>query len=313
VTVGEPQQPRVTSGASGEDEDPQALVVTASRTADVAGFPVRRALPQRGRRTVGAWCFADHVGPIESSARRGFDVGPHPHIGLQTVTWLIEGEVLHRDSLGSEQLIKPGQLNLMTAGNGIAHSEESTGQYEGRVHGIQLWVAQPEATRHTIPAFEHFDQLPRFELAGATATVLVGSLGSVQSGARHNTELIGIELTLRTSTDVPLRADFEYALVVLEGSLNIGGRALVTGQLGYLRAGRDEVTIDVTDQARAMLLGGSPFREQILMWWNFVARTHEEVDAAYRSWELDDGRFDSVASSLDRIMTPRPIWQSGPN
>jgi redox-sensitive bicupin YhaK (pirin superfamily) len=190
-----------------------------------------------------------------------------------TPTWLVAGEVLHRDSLGSEQLIRPGQLNLMTAGNGIAHAEESTGHYQGWLHGIQLWIAQPEATRHTSPAFEHFDELPSYDLGGATATVLVGSFGTAESSARHDTELIGIELALRNSTAVPLREDFEHALVVLEGTLHIGGKALSPGQLGYLRAGRDEVAIDVTDPARAMLLGGSPFEEQILMWWNFVART----------------------------------------
>jgi quercetin 2,3-dioxygenase len=311
----EPQDRAAAADAeSGDDEDPHALLVMQSRSVDVAGFPVRRALPQRGRRTVGAWCFADHLGPMESGERRGLDVGPHPHMGLQTVTWLVEGEVLHRDSLGSEQLIRPGQLNLMTASNGIAHAEESTDHYQGRLHGIQLWIAQPEATRHTTPAFEHFDELPSFDLDGATATVLVGSIGSEKSGARHDTELIGIELALRKSTTVSLREDFEYALVVLEGTLHIGARALSAGQLGYLRAGRDEVTIDVTDPARAMLLGGSPFEEEILMWWNFVARTHEEVDAAYRSWEQDDGRFGSVTSSLDRIMTRRPLWQqASPN
>jgi quercetin 2,3-dioxygenase len=306
----DPRDRVVTADAeSGDNEDPHALIVTQSRSVDVAGFPVRRALPQRGRRTVGAWCFADHLGPMESSERRGLDVGPHPHMGLQTVTWLVEGEVLHRDSLGSEQLIRPGQLNLMTAGNGIAHAEESTGHYRGWLHGIQLWIAQPEATRHTTPAFEHFDELPSFDLDGATVTVLVGSIGGAESRARHDTELIGIELALRKSTTVPRREDFEYALVVLEGTLNVGDRALQPGHLGYLRAGRDEVAIEVSDHARAMLLGGIPFEEEILMWWNFVARTHAEVDAAYRSWEQDDGRFGSVPSSLDRIMSRRPLWQ----
>ena len=163
--------------------------------------------------------------------------------------------------------------------------------------------------RATTPAFEHFDELPSFDLDGATATVLVGSVGDAESRARHDTELIGIELALRKSTTVALREDFEYALVVLEGTLNVGDRTLQPGQLGYLRAGRDEVAIAVSDHARAMLLGGTPFEEEILMWWNFVGRTHEEVDAAYRSWEQDDGRFGSVTSSLDRIMSRRPLWQ----
>jgi quercetin 2,3-dioxygenase len=309
LTMREPTRPR-TAAEANNDEDQRALVVTQSRSVDMAGFPVRRALPQRGRRTVGAWCFADHLGPMDSDERGGLDVGPHPHMGLQTVTWLVEGEVLHRDSLGSEQLIRPGQLNLMTAGNGIAHAEESTGHYQGRLHGIQLWIAQPEATRHTAPAFEHFDELPDYDLGSATATVLTGSIGGIRSSARRDSEVIGIELSLRKNTTVPLREDFEYALVVLEGTIRIGERSLSAGQLGYLRSGRDEVAIDVADVSRTMLLGGKPFDEQILMWWNFVARTHEEVDAAYRSWELDDGRFGSVASSLERITTRRPIGNS---
>src|ERR1700722_1612457 len=119
------------------------------------GFFVHRSLPTRERRTIGAWCFLDHYGPLEISGG-GMRVGPHPHIGLQTVTWLVEGEVLHRDSLGSEQLIRPGQLNLMTAGRGIAHAEESTGHYQGPLPGVQLWIAQPDATRQTAPTFEHF-------------------------------------------------------------------------------------------------------------------------------------------------------------
>jgi hypothetical protein len=235
-------------------------------------------------------------------------------MGLQTVTWLVEGEVLHRDSLGSEQLIRPGQLNLMTAGSGIAHAEESTDHYEGRLHGIQLWIAQPDATRHSAPAFEHFTEVPSYDLDGATAAVLVGSFETARSTARHDTELVGIELTLRRRTTVPLRRDFEYALVVLEGGLRIDGDALFAGQLGYLQAGRDEVVVEVTDTASAMLLGGVPFEEQILMWWNFVARSHDEIDAAHRSWELDDGRFGSVTSSLERILAPRPPWRhAGPN
>ncbi len=290
------------------------LVVTSSRTVDVAGLPVRRALPQRGRRTVGAWCFADHLGPLPAHDRDGSGVGPHPHMGLQTVTWLLEGELLHLDSLGSEQLIRPGQLNLMTAGSGIAHAEEAPGPYEGPLHGVQLWIAQPDVTRNGAPAFEHLAELPRYDLDGATATVLVGSLETACSSARHDTELVGLELTLRRRTTVPLQIDFEYALIVLEGSLRIDGEALAPGQLGYLRAGREEIVVEVNDTARALLLGGVPFEEPILMWWNFVARTHDEIDAASRAWELDDGTFGSVSSSLERMVGRRPPWQhAGPD
>jgi quercetin 2,3-dioxygenase len=164
----------------------QVVEVTESHEAVVGRFTVRRALPRRGRRTVGAWCFADHMGPADVTEDSGLDVGPHPHMGLQTVTWLLAGEALHHDSLGSEQVIAPGQLNLMTAGGGVAHAEEATGSYSGQLHGIQLWVAQPEATRHGAAAFEHHAELPRVDLGGAEATVLVGELGGVARPARRD-------------------------------------------------------------------------------------------------------------------------------
>src|SRR3546814_593223 len=158
-----------------DSADPPEVELTDSREAMVGEMRVRRALPRRTRRTVGAWCFADHMGPADVTEERGIDIGPHPHIGLQTVTWLFAGEILHRDTLGSEQVIRPGQLNLMTAGHGVAHSEEATGRYAGPLHGIQLWVAQPAETRDGAPAFEHHAELPVVELDAATATVLVAS------------------------------------------------------------------------------------------------------------------------------------------
>src|SRR3954466_5457778 len=163
--------------ASDHDEAPRpsqspVLEISPSREATVGTTTVRRALPQRPRRTVGAWCFADHFGP--SGPRSGPAIGPRPHIGLRTVTWLLEGELVHVDSLGSEQPIRPGQLNLMTAGHGVAHAEDAPGG--GGLHGIQLWIAQPEATRHGPPGFEHHAELPQVELGSGTATVLVGTL-----------------------------------------------------------------------------------------------------------------------------------------
>jgi redox-sensitive bicupin YhaK (pirin superfamily) len=174
--------------ATAESGHPNApfVEVTDSRDARVGEAHVRRALPRKGRRTVGAWCFADHMGPADVTENSGLDVGPHPHMGLQTVTWLIDGEALHLDSLGSEQVIKPGQLNLMTAGGAISHAEEATGHYRGTLQGIQLWVALPEETRHGAGAFEHHAELPQSELDGAVATVLVGDYGDLSSSARHD-------------------------------------------------------------------------------------------------------------------------------
>ncbi|MTV24754.1 pirin family protein [Nitriliruptoraceae bacterium ZYF776] len=288
---------------------PACVEVSDSRDAEVGHFRVRRALPRRGRRTVGAWCFADHMGPADVTEDRGLDVGPHPHIGLQTVTWLTDGQVLHRDSLGSEQVIRPGQLNLMTSGGGVSHSEEATGHYRGTLEGIQLWVALPEETRHGANGFEHHAELPQLDLDGAVATVLVGEFGQQRSPARHDTPLAGVDLRLHGDTTVPLRPGWEYALVVLEGAVGIGGQRLEPGKLGYLGEGRDELHLEVRERTQAVLLGGEPFEEPILMWWNFVGRTREEIDAAYASWQRQDDRFGRLDSPLPRIPAKPPWWQ----
>jgi redox-sensitive bicupin YhaK (pirin superfamily) len=288
--------------------EPPCLEVSESRSAEVGHIRVRRALPRRGRRTVGAWCFADHMGPADVTENSGLDVGPHPHIGLQTVTWLTDGQALHKDSLGSEQVIAPGQLNLMTSGDGVSHAEEATGHYRGTLEGIQLWVALPEHTRHGGAAFEHHAELPQGDLDGAVATVLVGELGGLVSPARHDTPLVGAELALHGATTVPLRADFEYAVVVLEGAVGIDEKPLVPGHLGYLGRGRTELHLDVREPTTALLLGGEPFEEPIVMWWNFVGRTREELEAAYTSWQAQDDRFGTVRSSLPRIPARSPYW-----
>ena len=286
------------------------MEVSSSRAAEVGGQQVRRALPQHRRRTVGAWCFADHFGPTAVTGHEGVNVGPHPHLGLHTVTWLVSGELLHRDSLGSEQLIRPGELNLMTAGGGISHAEEATGSFRGDLHGIQLWVAQPEATRHGEPAFEHHASLPVVDLGTGSATVLVGDLGGVASSARRDSELVGAEIRLHGgTTDVPLQAGFEHALVVLEGTVTVEGEELVPGQLGHLDPGTDELGLAASGPASLLLIGGVPFPEPVTMFWNFVGRSREELAEATRSWNADDGRFGTVASPLERIPSPAPWWR----
>lgn len=300
------------SGPVSEPDDPAVapIEVIQGRAAEVGGFGVRRVLPRRARRTVGAWCFADHMGPGTVAAGAGLDIGPHPHIGLQTVTWLLDGAVLHRDSLGSEQVIRPGQLNLMTAGGGVSHSEETTGVHTGTVHGIQLWVALPEATRDGDPAFEHHAELPQVELAaGATATVLVGSFAGATSPARADTDHLGADLDLPTGrTVVPIGAGAEHALIVLEGSVAVSGQPLGPGRLGLLGVGPDEVPVDADGPARVLLLGGTPFPDELVMWWNYVARTRDEVVAAHRDWTAGDTRFGTVASPLPRIDVAGPPW-----
>ena len=285
------------------------LEVTESRESRVGDLPIRRALPRRNRRTVGPWCFVDHMGPADVD-ERGLGVAPHPHIGLQTVTWLLQGEALHRDSLGTEQVLAPGQLNLMTAGWGVSHSEEGTGRYRGEVHGVQLWVAQPSRTRDDAPAFEHHAEVPSVELERGRATVLVGELADVRSPARRDTDHVGVDLDLHPGASVlPLRRDYEHALVVLAGVVTVEGTLVTPGRLAYLGMGRDELGITVDQSARALLVGGLPFEEQVLMWWNFVARTRQEIVAAHADWTAAGERFGRVASTLPRIDVGPPPWR----
>jgi hypothetical protein len=201
----------------------------------------------------------------------------------------------------------------MTAGHGVAHAEESSGRYDGDLQGVQLWVAQPEATRHGAPAFEHHAELPGLEVEGAMVTVIVGQFGDGVSPARRDTDHVGVELDLvPPGATLPLRRDSEYALVVLEGAVTIDDQRVEPGVLAYLGSGRDERRLGVSAPARALLLGGVPFGEQILIWWNFVGRTTEELSAARAQWSADDGRFGEVSSHLSRIGVGPPPWESRP-
>ncbi|MDX1569222.1 MAG: pirin family protein [Xanthomonadales bacterium] len=261
------------------------------------GMTIRRLIPQRSRRMVGAWCFVDHFGPVELPADHpGLRVGPHPHIGLQTVTWLVAGEVLHRDSLGHEQLIRPGAVNLMTAGRGISHSEESPENRGPQLHGIQLWVALPEAHHATEPAFEHVAELPRIDSGGMHITVFMGEGLGLRAPTKSYTPILGAELRFDEPgrQALKLNPDFEHALVLVEGEAEVAGHLLEAGSLAYLAPGRSEVAISTRSSALLMLVGGAPFEEEVILWWNFVARTHEEIEHARKDWEGSDrfGRVD---------------------
>jgi redox-sensitive bicupin YhaK (pirin superfamily) len=284
-----------------------------SKEADVGGTTVRRALPQRTRRAIGAWCFVDHFGPTAASgtdpAGPGIQIGAHPHIGLHTVTWLVEGAAVHTDSLGSEQPLRPGQLNVMTAGWGIAHAEDTPADRHGVMHGAQLWVAQPEATRCGPSAFEHHADLPKLTHGQIDLTVMVGELDGHRSPARADTALFGAELRVRPEATpagpsaLPLRADFEYGIVVLDGQVQVDGEVVTPGHLGYLGTGRDEIAIG--GSATALLLGGEPFPEKPLMWWNFVARTWDDIAGARDAWAAGDtDRFAPVRTRLRTVPAP---------
>lgn len=287
---------------------PPVLEVTPSHQTEVGGVRVRRALPRRARRTVGAWCFADHLGPTSGTDADPMDVGPHPHTGLATVTWLLSGRLLHTDSLGTEQLVQAGQLNLMTAGRGVSHAEEQVRGTGAPLHGLQLWVAQPDATRHGEGAFEHHGALPQAELPGAVTTDLVGGA----SPARADTDLLGLDLALHGGTAVlPLEPQREHALVVLEGAVALEGQRVQPGALAYLGTGRQELELEAEGPARAVLLGGEPFEAPVVVWWNFVGRDRDELTRAYEEWEDGDGsgRYGRVQSALPRIPAPAPPWR----
>ena len=288
-------------------EEPSTVEAREGRHATVGGLDIVRVLPTKGRRTVGAWCFVDLMAPDDLLEPPPMEVGPHPHIGLSTVTWLLSGEALHSDSLGTEQVIRAGQLNLMTAGHGIAHAE--LGLKGGR--GVQMWVAQPEETRHGESSFEHHGELPVWEFPDGEASVLIGSLGGASSPASAATPLVGAELRMRPgSVEIPAEPGFEYALVPLGGPMRIDGHVVEPGWIGFVEPGTEALTIDAGDGGgRAMLLGGRPLGEPIQMWWNFVARSKEEITTAWRAWQdHDTDRFDTVPSTLERIDAPRPPW-----
>lgn len=264
--------------------------VGAARVAD--GFTVRRALPRRTRRLVGPWCFLDHFGPVRVSASP-LDVGLHPHCGLSTVTWLFDGQLLHRDTLGSEQRIRPGQLNWMTAGHGIAHSEHGETPLGQQLHGVQLWVALPEHERRGPASFEHHEVLPGLHRPGVDVTVIAGTHDGESSPATTQHPLVGLDVRLGPEArhTLPLDATFEHAVLVTEGHLDIDGRRSEPGSLVYLGTRRAHLTVSSETGGRMILIGGAPFEEAVLLGWNFVVRDEEELREAHRAWEERAPRF----------------------
>ena len=266
---------------------------------------MRRVLPNLGRRLVGAWCFIDHYGPDDIAAAPGMQVPPHPHMGLQTVSWLLAGEIHHRDSLGSDQLIRPGELGLMTAGHAIAHAEYSPQPHPGTLHGVQLWVALPEHARDGAPGWAHHASLPVITDAGLAATVILGSLAGAQSPGQSFTPLLGADVAVDAGADVvlPLEPDFEHAAVALSGSVEVDAVTLAPGSLLYLGCGRRDLRMRSASGARLLLLGGEPFSERIVMWWNLVGRSDEEIRRAREQWQAGE-RFGAVPGAGHPLYAP---------
>ncbi|MGH3456887.1 pirin family protein [Aeromicrobium sp.] len=270
----------------------------------VRGLTVHRTLPHRALPTVGAWCFVDHFGPT----RETMTVLPHPHTGLQTVTWPLAGDIRHRDSLGSDVVLKPGELNLMTSGDGVSHSEFSVGDGT-MMHGIQLWVALPDGARTGPPAFEHIPDLPRTGGDGWRATVLMGELADVQSKAVTYSPLVGAELTLGAGkpATIPLKAGFEHAVLAVDGTVRVGGFDLAHRQMLHLEPGRSSVDLEVPRDATVLLIGGEPFTEPLVMWWNFIGRTHEDIVQAREDWEQAAERFGQVDGHDGQVIPAPPL------
>ena len=264
-------------------------LIVEPRARDLGGFSVRRVLPTIARRMLGPFVFFDHMGPSVFPPGEGADVRPHPHINLATVTYLFEGELDHRDSLGSHQAIQPGAINWMTAGRGIAHSERTsmamrqTGQ---NLHGIQLWVALPAEHEEMAPEFFHYPagSIPTVELPGVHVRVLAGSVYGVTSPVKVLSPLFYVEARLDAGAELELPGDYpERAAYVCSGSVRCGGEHVTEPKLLIFRAA-ERAVLQATSDARVMLLGGEPLEGPRHIWWNFVSSSPARIERAKRDW-----------------------------
>jgi redox-sensitive bicupin YhaK (pirin superfamily) len=317
-------KPKVTDAASRASCGTEGDAVLAHKTAleshpnrsTVLGqLEISRALPIRGRRTVGPWCFLDCFGPLSFRDETPMDVPPHPHIGLQTVSWLVEGEVVHTDSLGFEALLRPGGVNVMTAGRGISHAERTLAHNSGRLHGVQLWVALLDAHRNVEPSFSGIREVPSVERRGGILRIFAGSVGGVRSAAPYFSALLGAEVQVHAGVALQIEFDpaFEHAVQLLGGRCLLEGQPLEERTLHILSAGRAGLELSSSAGARLLLIGGPPFPEAILMWWNFVARTPEEIAEARADWEALRCFGEVTGYPGPRLAAPQLIRFARPN
>ena len=288
-----------------------------NRDVNLGALAIARALPIRDRRLVGPWCFLDRFGPLTFSEGKPMDVAPHPHIGLQTVTWLHEGEVVHDDSLGCQSTLHPGGVNVMTSGAGIAHAEQTPREHTGRLNGVQLWTALPDQHRHAPPGFTHVPEVPTIERPAGVVRVFAGDFEGARSPAPCYSPSLGADVRVhpRQSLEMPLEPTYEHAVLVMSGDCVFDGEPLVERMLYYLGTTRSQGNFSSNAGCRVLLIGGPPFPETILMWWNFVARTPQEIAQARTDWE-ERRRFREVtayngprrnAPSLTRFARPNPV------
>lgn len=287
------------------------------RSADLGeGMLVKRALPSRHQRMVGAWCFLDHAGPVNFAPGKGMHVSAHPHTALQTFTWLIDGEVLHKDSLGNELIIRPGQVNLMTAGRGIVHTEDSVVN-GGCLHAAQLWIALPEELADCEPDFAHYPELPVWHSAGVQHTLLAGAYGDIEAPTAVHSAMLGMDLFSEHGGTVTLslNPDFEYGYLPLTGQANVVGETYTPDEFAYMGKGLTSLNVELSAGARMLLLGGVPFEKPVQMWWNFVGHSKEAIAQAQRDWEQGSSRFgevrDQAASTgvAPRLAAPGLPWK----
>ncbi|HMD88229.1 MAG TPA: pirin family protein [Anaerolineaceae bacterium] len=291
------------------------LTAYPNRDAMLGDLRIYRAMPIRDRRLVGPWCFLDRFGALAFAADKPMNVPPHPHIGIQTVSWLVEGEVLHNDSLGSEAIVRPGGVNVMTAGRGIAHAEETPAKNSGRLNGVQLWVALPEIHRNTVPSFTSVEQVSVLETRGGIVQVFAGSYAGVPSSAPYFSDIIGMDIQIhkREAVELVLNPEFEHAALVLSSDCWLENQHLEEHTLYYLGSRRSSLTLKSQESGRILVIGGPPFPETILMWWNFVARTSEEIVQAREDWEAHR-RFGEVPGEHGpRLAAPSLVRFARPN
>jgi len=281
----------------------------------LGALTVTRVLPVKGKRLVGPWCFLDRFGPLTLQDPSPMDIGAHPHMGLQTVTWLLDGELVHYDSLGYESLLRPGGVNVMTSGAAIAHAERTPAKNSGRLNGVQLWVALPDGDRQMSASFQHVERVPIAERRGGIVQIFAGRLAGLHSPAAHHSGIFGGDLQLHPAAalEIPLNMAYEYAALVLDGDCSLDGQSLQARVLYYLGTNRSDVCFTSRAGGRLLLIGGPPFPEKILMWWNFVARTPQEIADARTDWE-ERRRFGDVRGySGLRLVAPSLVKFASPN
>lgn len=265
---------------------------------------VERTLPHRDLRRIGAWTFLDNFSTPPGKDQ--MKVAAHPHTGLQTVTWLFDGKVRHQDSLGSDVQVEPGELNLMTAGYGVAHSELSVLE-KSKLAGVQLWIALPDVARNNKPEFQHYSNLPTVRMKNSQLRLFAGSFAEIKSPAKFYSPLIGAEINLSDpNLEIPLDIEWEHGFLLIDGEVQINQITLEPGDLYFLPKGTINASLQSSTRAKLIFIGGEPLRDPLVIWWNFIGRNHEEILAMRFAWENHDERFPDFKNAIgERIPAPQ--------